>query len=70
MTTDNKWWLPIALATAGWLGSATNSYFHNDSDLKSAITALQVQQKNAAESTIRIESKVDRLTEWAMGVRK
>jgi hypothetical protein len=52
----------LSLAVAAW-----SDYSHNDKEIASRVTAVETQQKGDHEGIQRVESKVDRLVEWALG---
>jgi hypothetical protein len=66
-----QWLVPFLVATGI---SAYANYTHNDKAIAERLTAVEVQQKNDQTSIQRVEvkmdridSKLDRLVEWALG---
>jgi hypothetical protein len=59
----------LSLMVSGFVG-----YSHNDKDLAQRVTAVETQQKNdheginrVDESIHRVDAKVDKLLDWALG---
>lgn len=62
----------VSALLSGWVG-----YSHNDKEISNRVVAVETQQKNDHEGITRVEgkvdkvdSKVDRLVEWAFGSKK
>lgn len=60
-------WLSLILAGVSLIVSAYAGYNHNDKAMEHRVTTIEVQQKNDASTIQRVESKVDKLVEWALG---
>lgn len=63
-----KQWLYPALIAAGL--TALGGYLHNDKDLTARVQALEAHQSDGAARLDRIENKVDKLLEWALGSKQ
>jgi hypothetical protein len=57
----------ILIALLSMLVSAFTGYSHNDKDIASRISVVETQQKGDHEGIQRVETKVDRLLDWAIG---
>ncbi len=62
-----KTWLYPALIAAGM--SAFAGYLHNDKDLISRVVALETGRTEDGKRLDRIENKLDKLVEWALGAK-
>lgn len=59
--------LTILLALLSLVLSAYASYNHNDKQIEHRLTAVEKQQENDAPRLERMENKIDKLVDWAMG---
>lgn len=69
--------VPVILALGSLLLSGYAAYSHNDKEISNRVTAVETQQKNDHEGIQRVETqlekvdgKIDRLVEWALGSKK
>lgn len=59
--------IPILLALGSLGITGYNAYMHNDKELTSRVTAVEVQQKNDGGRLERMEDKLDRVVEAVTG---
>lgn len=57
----------ILVALLSLAVSAYAGYAHNDKDISNRVSVIETQQKNDGATIQRVEGKVDRLVEWALG---
>ena len=57
----------IVLALLSLAVAAYGGYARNDKGIAERLTGVEVQQRNDAERVQRIEAKLDRLMDWALG---
>lgn len=57
----------IVIALLSLAVSAFVSYTHNDKEMASRIAVVETQQKNDHDGINRVEVKVDKLLDWALG---
>ena len=60
-------WLALALAGLSILGTLYIEYTHTDRDNAVRISALEAHQGDTGQRLDRMENKLDRLVEWALG---
>lgn len=71
----------ILVALLSLILSAYTGYSSNDKDMSNRMTAVETKQKSDREqyaesiqhvekAVLRVDSKVDRLIEWALGAKK
>jgi hypothetical protein len=63
-------YVAIVIALLSLFLSAFVGYSHNDRDISNRVSVIETQQKNDGATIQRVESKVDRLVEWALGSKK
>lgn len=59
--------LTIALAILSLAMSTYAAYSHNDKAIEHRLTVVETQQQVDAGRLERMENKIDRLVEWALG---
>lgn len=57
----------VVIALLSLIVSGYASYSHNDKEISNRVTAVEVQQRNDTDGIKRVEGKVDRLLDWALG---
>lgn len=62
-----SFWLSLILAGSSLMFGAYNAYHLTDKTNEHRLTALEVKQEKDSESLHRVEFKVDKLVEWALG---
>lgn len=69
-TPAAPWWLALILSAAslGWAGYT--NYTHNDKELAQRITAVEAHRADDTQRLDRVETKLDKLLDWALGSHK
>lgn len=60
-------WGALILAGLSALGTLYLEYSHNDRELTQRVSALEQHKTDESSRLDRIENKVDKLVEWALG---
>ena len=65
--THAPWWLALAVSGLSMLGTIYTQYSHDSSVVIQRISILETHQDDTSRRLDRIESKLDRVVEWALG---
>ena len=60
-------WAPYVLAALGVLGGIYAQFIHSDQEFATRISVLEAKETVGSDRLNRMESKLDRLVEWALG---